>query len=93
MAQIIAQIPWTTGSGNIVISSVDNKPNTFAISSSTVNDDIEREQEITFQTTNVKGEKASVKLKVKQLGQRELFITADNKIFTTADNKQLAVLK
>ena len=90
---IIAQIPWSDGNGNIVISSVENKPNIFAISSSVVNEEIDREQEITFQTTNTKGAKASVKLKVKQLGKRELFITADNQIFVDSNDNNFAVLK
>lgn len=90
---IIAQIPWNDGNGNIIIESVNGKTNTFNISSSTINDDIEREQELTFQTTNVKGKKASVKLKVKQIGQRELFITADNLTFIDANDNPFIVLK
>ena len=90
---IIAQIPWNTGNGNILIESIDGNKNTFKISSSTVNDDIEREQELIFQTTNTKGKKASVKLTVKQIGKRELFITTDNLIFTTNNNENFAVLK
>lgn len=90
---IIAQIPWNEGSGNIIISSVENNSNIFSISSSTINEEIEREQEITFQTTNEKGAKASVKLKVKQLGKRVLFITSNDLIFTDSENKNFAVLK
>ena len=88
----IAQIPWNTGSGEIIISSVQGKPNTFEISSTT-NDEIEREQELTFTTTNSKGDKASTKLIVKQKGLRELFITADNQVFVTSDNENFTVLK
>ncbi len=90
---IIAQIPWTNGNGYIVVETVANKPNTFAISSSTANDDIIREQTITFQTTNTKGLKASVKLNVKQLGYRELFITANDAVFTSSDSTKFKILK
>ncbi len=90
---IIAEIPWNDGNGNIVISSIENQSNTFKISSSVANESIDREQEITFQTTNTKGNKATVKLKVKQIGKRELFVTADNLIFTTSDGEPFAVLK
>lgn len=90
---LIAQIPWNDGNGNILINSVAGKANTFSISSSTVNEGIEREQELTFQTTNTKGKKATVKLRVKQIGKRELFITADSLVFTDSDNKNFAVLK
>lgn len=86
---IIAQIPWNSGNGKITIESTNN-PNQFKISS-TVNESIDQEQELTFVTDG--NNSAIVKLKVVQTGLRELFITADNKTFVDANGKPFAVLK
>ena len=91
MADIITSIPWKDGNGNIEIKKV--KDNTFSISSTTVNDNIEREQIITFQTTNTKGIKKSVTLKVIQKGLRELYIDTNGLIFMPQDSVSLNVLK
>lgn len=60
-------IPWKEGDGNIVIEEVGGE---IKLSSDTVNDSVDREQEVRYYTTNTQGNTAEAKQIVKQLGKR-----------------------
>lgn len=71
-------IPWNDGNGNIVIS---NNGGEILISSDVINDNIERTQVLTFQTTNGA---VNATLTVTQKGNK--VILRDNSGFILRDN-------
>lgn len=75
-------IPWKVGSGNIIISEKDG----VLLISSDTNDDIEREQVLTFQT--VKGN-ATATLLVRQKGSLVVLKDVNGGILYDFDNDML----
>ena len=75
-------IPWSIGSGNIIISERDG----HLLISSDVNDDIEREQVLTFQT--VKGN-AKASLLVRQKGSLVVLKDVNGEVLYDINNDVL----
>lgn len=75
-------IPWSIGSGNIIISERDG----HLLISSDVNDDIEREQVLTFQTD--KGN-ATATLLVRQKGSLIVLKDVDGEVLYDTNNETL----
>lgn len=81
-------IKWNEGDGNIVATYKGSGDGPISLTSDTPNEGIDREQEITIQTTD---KSKSVNVLVKQEGLREIFATTDGYIL--ADGGTFNVLK
>ena len=88
----LAVIPWEDGNGNIVVTGTGEGSDTPSVASDASNDSLDREQSITFKTTEGSPQ-ATVERTVRQSGLREKFITADSKVFAPADADVFGVLK
>ena len=81
-------IKWNEGDGNIVATYEGSGDGPISLTTDIPNEGIDREQEITIQTTN---KNKSVNVLVKQEGLREIFATTDGYIL--ADGGTFNVLK
>lgn len=85
------QIKWQDSEGYIT-ATYEGSGNGSAAISSSINESIDREQDITVKTTAGANPKTET-VRVKQIGLRERFITADGYVFCCADGGRFAVLK
>lgn len=83
-------IKWNEGDGNIVATYEGSGDGPISLTTDTPNEGIDREQEITIQTTD---KNKSVNVLVKQEGLREEYITADDMVYITADEEVYGCLK
>lgn len=85
-------IPWGTGNsgGDIVVNYTGNKNGTVSVSSSVVNQSIDRSQEILVQGTT--HPEAQAVISVTQIGLREVFNVTDGP-FRLSDGGTFNVLK
>lgn len=79
-------IKWNVGEGNIVAEYDSELDGTIKFSSDIINEDIDREQYVT-----IRAENELKRVKVTQLGKRELFISKSGEFVTT--DGQFKVLK
>lgn len=86
MAKLVKQ--WNEGDGNIVATYEGSGDGPISLTTDIPNEGIDREQEITIQTTD---KNKSVNVLVKQEGLREVFATTDG--FILADGGTFNVLK
>lgn len=83
-------IPWKEGDGNIVIEEVGGG---IKLSSDTINESVDREQEVCYYTTNTQGDTAETIQNVKQLGKRAILRDSSQIVLRDKNGLTLTILK
>lgn len=87
---VIANIPWTTGIGNIIVSEPEPGTGDILVGSD-ANNDLDRQQSITYRTTYGSPQKQVTQL-VKQSGIYEVLEASDG-VLSDASDSDLWTLK
>jgi len=87
----VVSIPWNDGNGNIKVELTGVGSNIPSISSDTPNDNIDREQQITYRTTKGTPTKTKTQL-IKQPGLYEVLEASDG-ILSDSTGSDIWVLK